>query len=42
MELYVGMDVSLNETSIRVVDSSGEIVSEGTGSRSRKRLPNTS
>jgi len=30
MELYVGMDVSLKETSICVVDSSGEIVSEGT------------
>jgi transposase len=30
MELYVGLDVSLKETSICVVDSSGEIVSEGT------------
>ncbi len=30
MELYVGMDVSLKETSICVVDDSGEIVSEGT------------
>ncbi len=30
MELYVGMDVSLKETSICVVDCSGEIVSEGT------------
>ncbi len=30
MELYVGMDVSLKETSICVVDSSGKIVSEGT------------
>ena len=30
MELYVGMDVSLKETSICVVDRSGEIVSEGT------------
>ena len=30
MELYVGMDVSLEETSICVVDGSGEIVSEGT------------
>ncbi len=30
MELYVGMDVSLKEISICVVDSSGEIVSEGT------------
>ncbi len=30
MELYVGMDVSLEETSICVVDDSGEIVSEGT------------
>ncbi len=29
MELYVGMDVSLKETSICVVDGSGEIVSEG-------------
>ncbi len=30
MELYVGMDVSLKETSICVVDESGKIVSEGT------------
>ncbi len=30
MELYVGMDVSLKETSICVVDDSGRIVSEGT------------
>ena len=30
MELYVGMDVSLEETSICVVDGSGEIVCEGT------------
>ncbi len=30
MELYVGMDVSLKETSICVVDGSGGIVSEGT------------
>ena len=30
MELYVGMDVSLKETSICVVDGGGEIVSEGT------------
>jgi transposase len=30
MELYVGMDVSLKETSICVVDDSGGIVSEGT------------
>ena len=30
MELYVGMDVSLKETSICVVDGSGKIVSEGT------------
>jgi len=30
MELYVGMDVSLKETSLCVVDGSGEIVSEGT------------
>jgi len=29
MELYVGMDVSLKEASICVVDDSGEIVSEG-------------
>ena len=29
MELYVGMDVSLKETSICVVDDNGEIVSEG-------------
>ena len=30
MELYVGMDVSLKETSICVVDGNGTIVSEGT------------
>ncbi len=30
MELYVGMDVSLKETSICVVDGDGNIVSEGT------------
>jgi len=30
MELYVGMDVSLKETSICVVDGSGEVVFEGT------------
>jgi len=30
MELYVGMDVSLKETSICVVDGRGEIVTEGT------------
>ena len=30
MELYIGMDVSLKETSICVVDGKGEIVSEGT------------
>ncbi len=30
MELYVGMDVSLKETSICVVDGSGRVVSEGT------------
>ena len=30
MERYVGMDVSLEETSICVVDGSGEIVCEGT------------
>ncbi len=30
MELYVGMDVSLKETSICVVDDKGKIVSEGT------------
>lgn len=30
MELYVGMDVSLKETSICVVDSSGKVVYEGT------------
>ncbi len=30
MEQYVGMDVSLKETSICVVDGKGEIVSEGT------------
>ena len=29
MELNVGMDVSLKETSICVVDDNGEIVSEG-------------
>jgi hypothetical protein len=31
MARYVGMDVSLEETPICVVDDSGEIVSEGTG-----------
>ncbi len=30
MERYVGLDVSLEETSICVVDGKGEIVSEGT------------
>ncbi len=30
MELYVGMDVSLKETSICVVDGGGEVVREGT------------
>ena len=30
MELYVGMDVSLREMSICVVDGDGEIVFEGT------------
>ncbi len=30
MELYVGLDVSLKQTSICVVDGSGGIVSEGT------------
>ncbi len=30
MERYVGMDVSLKETSICVADGKGEIVSEGT------------
>ena len=30
MKLYVGMDVSLKETSLCVVDGKGEIVSEGT------------
>ncbi len=30
MELYVGLDVSLKQTSICVVDGSGKIVSEGT------------
>ncbi len=30
MELSVGMDVSLEETSICVADGSGRIVSEGT------------
>ena len=30
MELYVGMDVSLEETSICVIDDDGEIVYEGT------------
>src|SRR5215467_1450486 len=30
MEVYVGLDVSLKETSICVVDDSGKIVSEGT------------
>ena len=30
MELYVGMDVSLKQTAICVVDDGGRIVSEGT------------
>ena len=30
MELYVGMDVSLKETAICVVDDDGKIVCEGT------------
>ena len=30
MEVYVGLDVSLKQTSICVVDGSGKIVSEGT------------
>ena len=30
MEVYVGLDVSLKETSICVVDGGGKIVSEGT------------
>ncbi len=30
MELYVGMDVSLKEISICVVNNNAEIVSEGT------------
>ena len=30
MELYVGMDVSLKETSICVIDDDGEIQCEGT------------
>ncbi len=30
MELYAGLDVSLKETSICVVDGKGDIVSEGT------------
>ena len=30
MERYVGMDVSLEETSICVIDDDGEIMSEGT------------
>ncbi len=30
MELYIGMDVSLKETSICVVDDDGEIQCEGT------------
>ena len=30
MELYVGLDVSLNQTSICVVDGTGKIKSEGT------------
>ena len=30
MELYVGMDVSLKETSICVVDGGGAVVSEST------------
>ncbi len=30
MEQYVGMDVSLKETSICVVDGSGKVLCEGT------------
>jgi hypothetical protein len=30
MEVYVGLDVSLKETAICVVDGSGKIVTEGT------------
>ena len=42
MEVYVGLDVSLKETSICVVDGSGKIVSEGTVLQSRWLLPSSS
>jgi len=38
MELYVGLDVSLKETSICVVDGTGEIVSEGIMQRAQPLL----
>ena len=38
MELYVGMDVSLKETSICVIDGDGEIRCEGTGGRPAQGL----
>ena len=38
MELYVGMDVSLKETSICVVDDDGEILEEGRIANNRKAL----
>ena len=38
MELYVGMDVSLKETSICVVDGSGKIVTEIAGRASPLHL----
>ena len=40
MERYVGMDVSLKETAICVVDGSGEIVSEGTVISEPKAIAN--
>ncbi len=42
MEVYVGLDVSLQETSICVVDGSGKIVSEGTVLSEPRLLPNSS
>ena len=39
MELYVGMDVSLKETSICVVDGCGEVVCEGSVASSSGHSP---
>ena len=39
MELYVGLDVSLEETSICVVDKAGTTACEGKVSSQPNRLP---